>query len=135
MTGRELGHLGHEVRFATPEHHTTVPLPTYPEIRLAVFPRPSLMRQIDEFEPDAIHIATEGTMGWFARGICVERALPFSTAFHTRFPDYVHARFPLIPESAVFGALRSFHAPARSTMVSTPSLQRELAAHGFTNLK
>jgi glycosyltransferase involved in cell wall biosynthesis len=135
MTGRELGQLGHEVRFATPEHHTTVPLPTYPEIRLAVFPRAGLVRQIDEFGPDAIHIATEGTMGWFARGICVERALPFSTAYHTRFPDYVHARFPLIPESAVFGALRSFHAPARSTMVSTPSLQRELAGHGFTNLK
>jgi glycosyltransferase involved in cell wall biosynthesis len=135
MTGRELTALGHEVRFATPEHHTTMPLPTYPEIRLAVFPRATLVREIEDFAPDAIHIATEGTMGWFARGICLDRALPFSTSFHTRYPDYVHARFPFIPESAVFGALRSFHAPARVTMVSTVSLQRELAGQGFANLK
>jgi glycosyltransferase involved in cell wall biosynthesis len=135
MTARELTGFGHDVRFATPEHHTTMPLPTYPEIRLAVFPRAGLVREIEAFAPDAVHIATEGTMGWFARGICVERSLPFSTSFHTRYPDYVHARFPFIPERAVFGALRSFHARARVTMVSTPSLQRELAGQGFGNLK
>jgi glycosyltransferase involved in cell wall biosynthesis len=135
MTGRELTAMGHEVRFATPEHHTTMPLPTYPEIRLAVFPRATLVREIADFAPDAVHIATEGTMGWFARRICLERELPFSTSFHTRYPDYVHARFPFIPESAVLGALRSFHGRARVTMVSTASLQRELAGHGFGNLK
>jgi len=132
--GRELGAMGHQVRYATPENHTTLPLPTYPEIRLALFPRQTIQRAIDEFRPDAIHIATEGTMGLSARAICLERGYSFTTAFHTRFPDYVHARFPFIPESAVFGALKAFHAPATATMVSTVSLKRELEAHGFSNV-
>jgi glycosyltransferase involved in cell wall biosynthesis len=133
--GRELTALGHTVRFATPENHTTLPLPTYPEIRLALFPRAALLRQIEDFKPDAIHIATEGTMGLSARAICVERGLPFTTSFHTRFPDYVHARFPFIPESAVYGALRTFHGAAAATMVSTQSLKQELESHGFQNVR
>jgi glycosyltransferase involved in cell wall biosynthesis len=133
--GRELTALGHNVRYATPENHPTLPLPTYPEIRLALFPRAGLLREFDSFEPDAVHIATEGTMGLSARAICIERGLNFTTSFHTRFPDYVHARFPFIPESAVYGALRSFHGTAAATMVSTPSLQRELEEHGFSNVR
>jgi glycosyltransferase involved in cell wall biosynthesis len=70
-----------------------------------------------------------------ARAICVERGLPFTTSFHTRFPDYVHARFPFIPESAVYGALRTFHGAAAATMVSTQSLKRELESHGFHNVR
>ncbi len=132
--GDELRAMGHLVRYATPENHTTLPLPTYPEIRLALFPRQTIERAVDEFEPHAIHIATEGTMGLSSRSLCLERGLPFTTAFHTRFPDYVHARFPFIPESAVFGALRAFHAPASATMVSTLSLKRELEGHGFGNV-
>ena len=132
--GRELDAMGHRVRFVTPENHTTLPLPTYPEIRLALFPRQTILRAMDEFAPDAIHIATEGTMGFSARAICLERGYRFTTAFHTRFPDYVHARFPFIPESAVYGALKSFHAPASATMVSTASLKRELGAQGFSNV-
>src|SRR5258708_34840849 len=126
--------MGHGVRYATAENHTTLPLPTYPEIRLALFPRQTILDAIDNFRPDAIHIATEGTMGLSARAICLERGLAFTMSFHTRFPDYVHARFPFIPESAVFGALRSFHAPASATMVSPLSLKRELEAPGFANV-
>ncbi len=132
--GQELREAGHTVRFATPKNHTTLPLPTYPEIRLALFPRSGLLREFDEFNPDAIHIATEGTMGLSARAICVERKLNFTTSFHTRFPDYIHARFPFIPEAAVYGALRSFHSASVATMVSTPSLKRELESHGFHNV-
>ena len=132
---RELSALGHEVHFATPEHHTTLPLPTYPEIRLALYPRGRLLRAFETFRPDAIHIATEGTMGLFARQICLERRLPFTTAFHTRFPEYVHARLPFVPESAVFAALKTFHAPAAATMVSTPTLMDELKSDGFQNLR
>src|SRR5712675_774779 len=135
MLGRQLVLMGHRVRYATAENHTTLPLPTYPEIRLALFPRQTILDAIDDFLPDAIHIATEGTMGLSARAICLERGLAFTTSFHTRFPDYVHARFPFIPESAVFGALRTFHAPASATMVSTLSLKRELEAHGFANVQ
>jgi glycosyltransferase involved in cell wall biosynthesis len=134
MLGRQLDLMGHKVRYATAENHTTLPLPTYPEIRLALFPRQTILDAIDNFLPDAIHIATEGTMGLSARAICLERGLSFTTSFHTRFPDYVHARFPFIPESAVYSALRSFHAPASATMVSTLSLKRELEAHGFANM-
>ena len=132
--GQELSALGHVVRYVTPENHTTMPLPTYPEIRLALFPRQTIVAAIEEFHPDAIHIATEGTIGLSARSICLERGLSFTTSFHTRFPDYVHARFPFIPESAVYNALRAFHAPAITTMVSTLSLKRELEAHGFQNV-
>ena len=100
MLGRDLEAMGREVRYATPEGRFTLPLPTYPEIRLAVFPRRSLEAMIAAFEPDAIHIATEGTLGLSARAICVRNDIPFTTSFHTRFPEYVHARLPFIPEAA-----------------------------------
>ena len=135
MTGRELSAMGHSVRFATPENETTLPLPTYPEIRLALYPRRGLVQELDRYAPDAVHIATEGTMGLAARRLCMEKGWPFTTAFHTRFPEYVHARVSFIPESAVFAALRAFHAPARATMVSTPTLKRELEHNGFSHVK
>lgn len=133
--GKDLEALGHEVRYATPEGRFTVPLPTYSEIRLAVFPRKSLERMIDSFAPDAIHIATEGPLGLSARAICLKRKIPFTTSFHTRFPEYVNARFPFIPQSAVYSFLRWFHGPARTLMVATPSLKRELEQHGFRNVR
>lgn len=135
MLARELGSLGHEAHFVTPENHTTLPLPTYPEIRLAVYPRGTLVKAVDDFAPEAIHIATEGTMGLWARSLCLERALPFTSSFTTRYPDYVTARFPFIPQSIVYGALRTFHASAAATMVATPSLIDELAKQGFANLR
>jgi glycosyltransferase involved in cell wall biosynthesis len=133
--GRDLESLGCEVRYATPEGQLTVPLPTYPEIRMALFPRRSLAKLIDDFVPDAIHIATEGTIGLSARAICRARGLPFTTSFHTRFPDYVHARFPFISRVLVYRFLRWFHAPASSVMVATPSLKEELEANGFRNVR
>jgi len=133
--GRDLVSLGCEVRYATPEGRFTLPLPTYPEIRLALFPRRSLERLIDDFAPDAIHIATEGTMGLSARAICRARGLLFTTSFHTRFPDYVHARFPFISRGIVYRLLRWFHGPATAIMVATPSLKQELEANGFRNVR
>lgn len=133
--GRDLEALGHEVRYATPEGRFTVPLPTYSEIRLAIFPRKSLEHMIDQFGPDAIHIATEGPLGLSARAICLKRNIAFTTSFHTRFPEYVHARFPFVPESAVYSFLRWFHEPAKTLMVATPSLKLELEEHGFHNVR
>jgi glycosyltransferase involved in cell wall biosynthesis len=133
--GRDLRSLGWNVRYATPADHSTLPLPTYPEIRLALFPRKRLARMIDEFAPDVIHIATEGTIGMSARAICVARNLPFTTSFHTRFPEYVHARFPFISTRTVYRFLRWFHAPATAIMVATPSLKEELETNGFNNLR
>jgi glycosyltransferase involved in cell wall biosynthesis len=133
--GRDLESLGCEVRYATPEGRTTVPMPTYPEIRVALFPRRSLEKLIDGFQPDAIHIATEGTVGLSARAICLTRNLAFTTSFHTRFPDYVNARFPFISKALVYRFLRWFHAPSSSVMVATPSLKEELEENGFRNVR
>lgn len=133
--GQDLRSRGWIVRYATPLDHSTLPLPTYPEIRLALFPRNRLARMIGEFAPDAIHIATEGTIGMSARAICIAQKLPFTTSFHTRFPEYVQARFPFVSTGTVYRFLRWFHAPATAIMVATPSLRNELAANGFKNLR
>ncbi len=133
--GRDLEAMGHEVRYATPEGRFTVPLPTYSEIRLAILPRRSIERMIEQFQPSAVHIATEGTIGLSARSICLNRNIPFTTSFHTRFPEYVRARFPIIPEGLVYAFLRWFHGPAKAMMVATPSLRQEMESHGFKNLR
>ena len=135
ILGEDLKALGHEVRYATPEGRFTIPMPTYKEIRLAIFPRKSLEKMIADFQPTAIHIATEGTLGLSARAICVKRKIPFTTSFHTRFPEYVKARFPFVPIGLVYSFLRWFHGPAKAMLVATPSLQHEMESHGFHNLK
>lgn len=131
----ELALLGHTVRMITPEGRRTVPLPTYPEIRLALFQNAALTREIRDFAPDAVHIATEGALGLAARRICIRHGIAFTTAFHTRFAEYVHARFALVPESLVWRWLRWFHRPATAVMVATDTLKRELAGHGFPRLR
>ncbi len=133
--GRDLSAMGHEVRYATPEGLVTLPLPTYPEIRLALFPKKSLEKMIGDFNPNAIHIATEGPVGLSARAICVKRKIPYSTSFHTRFPEYVRARIPFVPENLIWRFLRWFHDPAETMMVATASLKHELEAHGFRNTR
>lgn len=135
ILGQDLAALGHTVRYATPEGRFTMGLPTYPEIRLAVFPGRLLVREIRDFAPDAVHIATEGTLGMSARHICLRHGIEFSTSFHTRFPDYVRARFPFVPEALIYRWLRWFHGPATAMMVATESLKHELEARGFTNLR
>ncbi len=135
VLGQDLADLGHTVRYATPEGRFTVPMPTYPEIRLALFPRATLEKEIRSFAPDAVHIATEGTLGLSARAICIKYGISFSTSFHTRFPEYVKARFPFVPLEAVYAWLRWFHGPAEAMMVATQSLKREMQAHGFHHLR
>jgi glycosyltransferase involved in cell wall biosynthesis len=135
LLGHELTALGHEVRYATPEGHFTVPLPTYPEIRLAIFPRRALETVMREFAPDAVHIATEGTMGLSARALCLKHGIEFTTAFHTRYPEYVHARFPFIPERWIWAFERWFHGAGGAVMARTPAMKRELEAQGFKNIR
>jgi glycosyltransferase involved in cell wall biosynthesis len=130
--GEGLGRLGHEVRFITPQLFRSIPCPTYPEIRLSLMPYAGVCRHIRDFKPDAIHIATEGPLGLAARRYCLKSDTPFTTAFHTRFAEYLHARIR-IPIDLGYRWLRSFHAPSRALMVPTPSVQRELQARGFAN--
>jgi glycosyltransferase involved in cell wall biosynthesis len=131
---REVTGLGHEVRPITPERFRTIPCPTYPEIRLALLPSRAVARLIDEADPDAIHIATEGPLGMAARRHCLRRGLDFTTSFHTRFPEYVAARFG-VPVRLTYAWLRHFHAPARGVMVAAPSIRRELETRGFANIR
>ncbi|MFO0475601.1 MAG: glycosyltransferase family 4 protein [Alphaproteobacteria bacterium] len=133
-TGEELIRMGHEVRFLTPEGFFTVPMPTYPEIRLALFTRPKVGEIIDDFRPDRIHISTEGTLGLSVRRNCQLRRMPFTTSFHTRFPEYIRARFG-IPAALPYMGLRWFHGPASAVMVATQSLRQELEGRGFRNLR
>jgi glycosyltransferase involved in cell wall biosynthesis len=135
ILGKDLAALGHTVRYITPLGRRTFPLPTYPEIRLALFQRRALTREIGEFAPDAVHIATEGSLGLTARRICLKHGIAFTTAFHTRFAEYIHARAPLVPEKVIWRWLRWFHHPATAVMVATNTLKHELASHGFKHLK
>jgi len=133
-TIEELQTLSHHIRVVSPDLFHNLPCPTYAEIRLAVLPARRLAALLDSFQPCAIHIATEGPLGFAARHYCLARGLPFTTAFHTRFPEYVRARVGL-PLGAGYSVLRRFHAPASGVMVATGSLERDLGARGFRNLK
>ncbi len=125
--------MGHEVEVVSPDQFKTVPLPTYPEIRLAVGAYEPMQERFKAFEPEAIHIATEGPVGLAARRLCVEWKLPFTTSYHTRFPEYVAARFP-VPSTAGYAYMRWFHKPSGRVMVATPTMRDELEKRGFTNL-
>ncbi len=125
--------LGAEIRFLAPGSFPTVPLPTYAEIRLALAGERAVARRIAAEPVDHVHIATEGPVGLAARRFCLRRGLPFTTSYHTRFPEYVAARLP-VPARLTYALLRRFHNAGQGTMVSTPSLARELAERGFTRL-
>ena len=125
--------LGVSIDFLSPEGFRTVPVPTYPGLRLALPSRGQIARRIEQAKPDAIHIATEGPIGYMVRAYCRNLRRPFTTSYTTRFPEYISARAP-IPESWLYAALRRFHAAAAVTMVSTPSLISELDRRGFRNL-
>lgn len=129
-TARCLGALGHQVRAVTPLPFFTFPCPSYPEIRLAAWPWHRAGRILDEFRPDAVHIATEGPIGLAGRRWCSKRDMTFTTSFHTRFPEYVRLRAP-IPEAWTWGMLRWFHDAAARTLVPTQTQQAELSSRGF----
>ena len=124
---------GHVVEVIGPDRFRSLPCPTYPEIRLALRPFPLFATLAERFAPDAVHIATEGPVGIAARRFCLREKLAFTTAYHTRFPEYVHARIRL-PVHFAYAWLRRFHAPARAVMVATPAIHADLARRGFDNL-
>jgi glycosyltransferase involved in cell wall biosynthesis len=133
QTAAALGRFGHEVRLATPRDFATFACPTYPEIRMAILPMRKLARHIAAFRPQALHIATEGSLGFAARRWCMSRGLRFTTSYHTQFPQYLRSRLP-IPLAASYSMLHRFHAAAHSCMVATQGVHTELTARGFNNL-
>ncbi len=124
--------LGHVVAVIEPSGFPTLPCPGYAEIALALFPARRLARRLAEFAPDAIHLATEGPLGWAGRRYCRRRNLPFTTAYHTKFPEYIVARTGL-PLAWPYGVVRTFHAPAAAVLCPSPSVHRELTQWGFAN--
>src|SRR5579864_3654941 len=132
-TVQECRAMGHQVEVVSPDQFKTFPLPTYPEIKLAMGAHEKVQEKFKWFEPEAIHIATEGPIGLAARRICLEWKLPFTTSYHTRFPEYVSARLP-VPLMAGYAYMKWFHKPSGRVMVATPTLLAELARHGFRNL-
>ena len=133
ITG-ELRGMGHTVEVVGPDRFPTLPCPTYPDIRLSVLPARRLNRIIETFQPDALHIATEGPLGLCARAWARKRGCAFTTAFHTRFPEYVNARVG-VPVGWLYAWLRGFHNSGQGMMVATASLRTELAGRGFRNIR
>ncbi|WP_315781921.1 glycosyltransferase family 1 protein [Bradyrhizobium sp. SZCCHNPS1003] len=125
--------LGADITFLTPEGFPSFGVPTYPGLRLAVTNGREIARRIESAAPDAIHIATEGTIGWAVRRYCLRHGLPFTTSYTTRFPEYVSVRTG-IPDAVGYWVMRRFHDAAAMTMVATNSLKQDLASRGFKKL-
>src|SRR5690606_37127337 len=131
-TMRELRAMGCEIQVISPaDYPRTVPLITYSEIWLALGARDDVEDRFLAFAPDAVHIATEGTLGWDARAICLKHKFPFTTSYHTQFPEYVTARFPWIPLWAGYRYMHAFHDKSGRVMVATPTMQKQLELQGF----
>lgn len=130
----ELQRLGHDVLVISPDLFHSIPCPTYPEIRLAFARTGAVARLLEDFGPHAIHLATEGPVCVAARRWCLARGFPFTTAYHTQFPDYVAARTGLNPEW-IWRYIRWFHAPAQAILASTASIAATLGGHGLPHVR
>lgn len=130
----ECEEMGHTWEIVSPSGFKTFPLPTYSEIRLAPFAKGEIEERFLEFEPDAVHIATEGPLGWAARAVCLSHKFPYTTSYHTRFPEYVAARFFFLPVWLGYMYVREFHKYSGRVMVATQSMRDELTARGFKNI-
>lgn len=124
---------GHSIEVVSPSDYPNVPLPTYPEIKVAVWMR-GLTERIEEYDPDAIHIATEGPIGMWVRRFCLKHGYAFTTSFHTRFPEYIGERAP-VPLSWSYSVVRNFHKPAYRTLVPTKHMREELQEWDFAHLE
>jgi glycosyltransferase involved in cell wall biosynthesis len=131
---QQLTHYGHNVNVISPALGPTIACPTYGEIRLSLAPKKIVTKELQSFQPDSIHIATEGPLGWAARAYCLKYNLKFTTSFHTRFPEYVRARSGL-PLSWTYKFLKKFHAPSSAILAPTPTICEVLEANGFKNVK
>lgn len=123
---------GHQILLLTPEMFSTFPCPTYPEINLSLVTRRKICAKLATFEPDAVHIATEGPIGWATRAACKKSKLAFTTSYHTKFPEYVRMRAP-VPLAVTYPLVRAFHRRATRTMVA-PTLINELREKHFNDL-
>lgn len=131
---RELRESDHEVLVIEPGQFRTRPCPGYAGIDLAIAPMRSLAQKLDAFRPDAIHLATEGPLGWAGRRYCLQQRLAFTTAFHTKFPEIMHAAIK-VPVAWGYALMRHFHRPSSGVMVPTRSVLEMLEQRGLRNLR
>lgn len=124
---------GHDVTVISPQDYLSMPAPTYPEIRLAMTMPGAAGRALARIKPEAVHIATEGPLGFAARRYCISRNVPFTTAYHTQFPDYF-ARRTGISAQVFWKYIRWFHRPAQRIMVATESIRKQLRSQGLDHL-
>src|SRR5262245_20714987 len=129
-TAQQLELMGHRVSFLTPLEFRTLPCPTYRDIRLSLFAGTHVARRIEDVDPYVLHIATEGPLGLAGRRWALRHDMPFTTAYHTRFPEYIYARWR-IPLAWTYAYLRNFHRPSRAVMVPTEVVKRDLDAREF----
>jgi glycosyltransferase involved in cell wall biosynthesis len=134
MTITHMLERGMDVEVIVPEQFLTVPLPGYSEIRLAIAPRFGARKALHAYKPDIVHIVSEGPIGWSARGWCIDHDVPFTSAFHTRFPDYAAVRTGLSPDR-FWPLMRRFHAPSRAVLCATTQLMSELESRGIANTR
>lgn len=134
--GQQLRKLGHDIHYMTPEGRRVWGMPSYKEIEISLVGSRQIGREIDEFAPDAIHIATEGPLGWAARRACLRRDLPFTTSFHTRFAEYAQLRVP-VPgvDRIIWRLLRHFHKHSHAVMTPSLTISKLLVEHGFKNVQ
>jgi len=138
QVAQEAAGFGVAIEFLTPGEFRTLPMPGYPEIALALAGASAIERRLDIIQPNAIHIATEGPLGHAMRRVCCRHGLPFTTSFHTRFPDYIAERVTLAPKwssDLTWAWLRRFHGPSAAVLAATPTLVHELEGRGFRNVK
>ncbi len=124
---------GHRVYMLTPKMFKTMPCPSYPEIRLSLNARARTKRILNRWQVDAVHIATEGPLGWAARRWCIKNGRSFTTAYHTAFPEYIEARYP-VKADWLYPIFRRFHAKSSGVLVATPTVRALLRSKGFTNI-
>ena len=132
QTSETLRSWGHDVKVLSPDQFKTIPCPTYPEIRLSMVTASFIGKLLTHFSPDAVHIATEGPIGWITRRCCRKLGLKFTTSYHTRFPEYVRMRAP-VPMAISYALIRGFHRAAERTMAA-PTIINELASRDFPHL-
>jgi len=127
---RELGELGHELQVIHPAGSRGVHAPGEPDLLLSTEPARHLRRLLGRRAPGALHIATEGPLGWAARAMARTAGWPFTTSYHTRFPEYLKARFGL-PPAWTYSMLRRFHRESCAILVPTEAMRGELQRAGF----
>jgi glycosyltransferase involved in cell wall biosynthesis len=124
---------GHRVTIISPDQFASIPCPGYAEIPLAIAPQRRIRHFLKKDRPDIVHIATEGPVGWATRTACLAHGFPFTTAYHTKFPQYLTERLP-IPVDWGYSVMRRFHAPSHRVFSPSPSVASELALRGFSNV-